>query len=245
MSVAELLAAVHTGLERDFHLDRRHYRLTGTWQEGALRLEGELPDIAAKRRALYHARRVPGVPGVVDELRVPPVAGREDGALRDDVYQWLASENAFMLCDITVFSKGQWGARRSVGAAREGLIRIAVTDRVVRLAGWVVSLSHRRVAEVLCWWTGGCAGVSVTGLEVRPEQRDSDDEMTDALRVVYDKDPMVHSSQIGIRTTAGVVMLGGLVSGREERRRAEFDAWCLGAQQVKNDLEVGPLVASL
>lgn len=47
---------------------------------------------------------------------------------------------------------------------------------------------------------------------MRPDQQDTDDEITDALRVVYDKDPMVHSGQIGIRTRDREVTLGGLVS---------------------------------
>lgn len=248
MIAPEILARVHAGLEHDFHLDPRRYRVTVACHDGAFWLEGELPDIAAKRRALYHASHAPCGRPVIDELCVPPTAVRPDGALRDDVYHWLAGERAFMFCDMAVLGKGHWDLRRDVGGAREGLIRIAVAGGVVRLGGWLVSLSHRRMAEVLCWWTGGCAAVSVAGLEVRPDQRDTDDEITDALRVVYDKDPMVHSGQIGIRTRDREVTLGGLVSGHEERHRAEFDAWYLGAQQVKNDLKVGilsPLVASL
>ena len=65
------------------------------------------------------------------------------------------------------------------------------------------------------------------------------DGLPDALRLVLETDPLVPADQIGIRAHDGVVTLEGLVIREEERRRAEFDAWCLfGVKNVINRIEV-------
>jgi osmotically-inducible protein OsmY len=76
---------------------------------------------------------------------------------------------------------------------------------------------------------------------VVPPEEDSDDEVTDALRLVLETDPLVPADQIGIRTRNHVVTLEGVVTTEEEKKRAELDAWYLFAvDRVINHIEVRP-----
>jgi osmotically-inducible protein OsmY len=109
---------------------------------------------------------------------------------------------------------------------------------VITLDGEVLSLSHKRLAGVLAWWTPGCRDV-VNGLEVMPPEEDSDDEVADALRLVLEKDPLVHADQIRASVSNWVVTLEGLVGDEEEKKMAELDAWYLFAvDKVINRIEV-------
>jgi len=82
---------------------------------------------------------------------------------------------------------------------------------------------------VLAWWTPGCRDV-VNALEVVPPEQDGDDEISDALLLVLEMDPLIlHSGRIRIQTQDGVVTLQGLVRSQAEKERAEQDAWCLFA----------------
>ena len=81
----------------------------------------------------------------------------------------------------------------------------------------------------------------VNGLEVVPPEEDSDDEVTDALRLVLETDPLIPADQIGIRTRNHVVTLEGVVTTEEEKKRAELDAWYLFAvDRVINHIQVRP-----
>jgi len=83
------------------------------------------------------------------------------------------------------------------------------------------------------------------GLGVEPAEEDSDDEITDAVRLVLEKDPFVDASQIRVGTRAAVVTLAGLVPTDSEREMAEFDAWYIFAvDRVTNKLEVRPFPPS-
>jgi len=121
-----------------------------------------------------------------------------------------------------------------------GVLLASVTDGVVTLDVWVISLSHKRMAGVLAWWVPGCRDV-VDALEVLPPEQDNDDEVSDALSLVLEMDPMIpHPDQIRVRTRNFVVTLEGLAGSEAEKNRAEQDAWCLFAvDRVINQLAVG------
>jgi osmotically-inducible protein OsmY len=109
---------------------------------------------------------------------------------------------------------------------------------VVTLAGTVESLTHRRLADVLAWWTPGTCGVRNL-IHVAPDEQDTDDEVSDALRIVLDKDPWLDAATITVSVKDRTVTLKGVVSGQEHRRMAEQDAWyILGVHGVSNRLQV-------
>ena len=102
----------------------------------------------------------------------------------------------------------------------------------------MISLSHKRLTGALAWWTPGCRDV-INGLEVVPPEEDSDGEVVDAVRLVLEKDPLVHAEQIRVSAQDYVVTLEGLVGTTDERKMAELDAWYVFAvNKVINRLEV-------
>ena len=109
---------------------------------------------------------------------------------------------------------------------------------MVTLDGRVPGLAHKRLAGVLAWWVPGVRDV-VNGLEVVPPEADDDGEITDAVRIVLEKDPLVDASRIGVSSHDAVVTLRGTVRSEVERRMAEWDAWCVfGVDVVTCEIEV-------
>jgi osmotically-inducible protein OsmY len=119
-----------------------------------------------------------------------------------------------------------------------GIIAVVVDGGVVTLDGQVPSLSHKRLAGVLAWWVPGSRDV-INGLGVEPTQEDNNDEITDAVRLVFEKDRFVPAEQIRVHTQGRVVTLEGVVPSDSIREMAEFDAWYVfGVNRVSNRLAV-------
>jgi osmotically-inducible protein OsmY len=79
----------------------------------------------------------------------------------------------------------------------------------------------------------------VNSLAVKPEYEDRDDEVTEALQLVLEADPMVDASQIGMKCRDRTVILEGAVPTEQQKSRAELDAWSLfGVERVINRLLV-------
>lgn len=236
----EVLKQVEAALVREVHFNRQTHHVEMELFDGALTLQGEVPDVACKKLALEAAAAVPGVRGIVDRLHVAPTERAGDGAVRDAACELLLRDVDFQNCTLRAWAKGRPETLREASEDSCGAIQVEVEDGVVTLTGQVISLSHKRVAGVLAWWARGCRDV-VNGLEVVPPEEDSDDEVTDALRLVLETDPLVPADQIGIRTRNHVVTLEGVVTTEEEKKRAELDAWYLFAvDRVINHIEVRP-----
>ena len=79
----------------------------------------------------------------------------------------------------------------------------------------------------------------INGLGMAPPEDDNDGEITDAVRVALEKDPMVNPDQIRVDTRDAVVTLRGQVRTQSERNPAEFDAWYVfGVDKVVNQIQV-------
>ncbi len=240
MQEKAIVKEVHGRLEREPRINLHRFPIRIDFVDGAVVLEGDVEDIAAKKLALELAAGVEGVRGVVDRLHVAPGQPRGDGAIRDSLVALLQSEPEFKNCTIRVRIKDRVQTLQEAGPDGAGDIEIAVDDGIVTLEGSVVSLSHKRVAGVLAWWTPGCRDV-INSLAVDPPEEDNDDEVADALRLVLEMDPLVDPDGIAVRVENYVVTLEGAVRSDAERRRAEFDAWALFAvDRVVNRLEVRP-----
>lgn len=201
-------------------------------------LEGETEHIAAKKLALELAASVPGVGRIVDRLKVAPAQRMSDAEIRDYIYRALIQEPAFYTCGVSARVKGENEILGEFVPGPGGHIHGDIEDGVVILNGQVPSLSHKRLAGVLAWWVPGSRDV-VNGLEEVPPQKDSDDEITDAVRMVLEKDPFVRADQIRVSTAHSVVTLEGVVSSEPAKQMAEFDAWYIfGVDKVVNKLEV-------
>ncbi|MBU1223887.1 MAG: BON domain-containing protein [Gammaproteobacteria bacterium] len=236
-----ILKSVRAALEREplINLHRWPIQLDLA-DDHALILEGEVGSVAAKKRALEIAGAAPDVRGLVDRLHVAPAERKGDGAILDVLESLLLDARELTNCTLRVVKKGQTVTlQEAAGEDASGDILVSVRDGVVTLDGWAISLSHKRMVGVLAWWVPGCRDV-VDALEVLPPEQDNDDEVSDALSLVLEMDPMIpHPEQIRVHTHNYVVTLDGLVATQTEKDRAEQDAWCLFAvDKVINQLAV-------
>jgi len=234
----EIIKEVRAAFEHEPRINLHRYPVHIAWSDGDLMLEGEMENIVAKKLALELAAAVPGVSGIVDRLRVAPAQLMGDGAIRDHVRDALLQEPAFETCRIRVWDKNQLATCREPSPAAAGVIEVAVEEGVVTLNGQVPSPSHKRLAGVLAWWVPGSRDV-INGLDVLPPEEDNDDEISDAVRLVLEKDPFVNADQIRVRTKNAIVTLEGLVATATERDMAECDVWYVfGVDRVINALAV-------
>jgi osmotically-inducible protein OsmY len=237
-----ILKSVRAMLEREPRIDLHRWPVRlGMTDDGVVVLEGDVGNVAAKKLALEIAGEIPEVRGVVDRLHVVPAEPRGDGAILDALTARLLEVRELKNCTLRVLKKGQTVTVQEIkDDDASGDMLVSVQDGVVTLDGWVISLSHKRMAGVLAWWVPGCRDV-VDALEVAPPEQDNDDEVSDALSLVLELDPMIpHPEQIRISTRNYVVTLDGLVGSQTEKERAEQDAWCLFAvDKVVNQIAVG------
>ncbi len=179
-------------------------------------MEGEVDNISLKKRALLLAMSTKGTSGVVDRLRVAPSTKMGDKEIKAHLADAITSEKTLAGLDINA----------------------EVDDGVVDLEGTVGSLSHKRLCGVFAWWVPGSRDV-INSLEVSPAEEDSDDEITDAVRIALDKDKLVEASTIKVATKDWMVTLAGTVASEPEKQIAENDAWYVwGVNEVDNRLIV-------
>jgi osmotically-inducible protein OsmY len=229
---------VHALLERERRINIHRYPVEIRHADGAVVLEGEVADVAAKKLALELAASVPGVDGIVDRLRVAAGERRGDGAIRDSLARMLLEQPEFRNCTLRAHASERSETLRTAHDNGVGEIEVSVSDGVIVLEGHVISQSHRRFAGVLAWWTPGRRDV-VNSLAVRPDYEDRDDEIAEVMRLVLEADPQVNADQIRADCERSTVILEGNVPTEEQKRRAELDAWALyGVSRVVNRLQV-------
>ncbi len=234
-----ILQAALKALKAGSRADIANPPLTAGWENGDLIIEGEVASVAAKKLALERVASIEGVVGIVDRLRVAPAQRMGDGEIRDGVRDALVAEPALASCGIDLKADGK-RVPVQVPSPIDGNITVTVSNGVVTLDGEVCGLGRKRLAGVLAWWVPGTRDV-VNGLGVMPDESDSDDEITDAVRLALEKDPFVNASQIRISTRGCVVTLQGLVPTAAEREMAESDAWYVfGVDKVVNLVDVRP-----
>lgn len=236
----EVVTQVRAALEHEPRVNLHRFPLViGQGPDGALVLEGDTQNIAAKKLALEVAASTLGVTGIVDRLRVVPARRMGDAEVCDHLRNRLVGELAFE--DYTIRA----GLGRCLETVREplsedgaGVIEVSVENGVVTLEGRVSSLSHKSLAGALAWWVPGSRDV-INGIEVVPAQDISDNEITAAVRQVLEKDPLLHAGAIGVITRNRVAVLEGCAVSPNEREMAEMDTWCVfGVDLVINRLEV-------
>jgi osmotically-inducible protein OsmY len=160
-----------------------------------------------------------------------------DGEISDHVRDTLLEEPSFDQCSIMTMDSGRWETWRQSTVTPGCSIDVTVDDGVVTLDGQLTSLSQKRLAGVLAWWVPGSRDV-VNGLEVSPVQEDSDAEITEAVKLVLEKDPLINASRIRVSARSATVTLEGLVANAAESEMAEMDGWYVfGVDCVINRLQ--------
>ena len=228
MPQKDLVATLLAALEKDADINLHESPIRVTYH-GSLRLEGEVANIVVKRKARRIAMQLSGLSEIEDHLLLRPGERRSGKALQDAALDALSQEPAFR--DIAV------RAGQSFDGAGQ-CICVSALDSVLRLDGHVGSLSHRRLAEVIAWWVPGSCDVH-NHLRVRPAEKDNDDEVTDAVLMVLEKDPMLHAETLTVHTRDREVTLSGAVHSDEQRRMAIYDCWYVpGVHEVHDRMQV-------
>ncbi|HET7674887.1 MAG TPA: BON domain-containing protein [Gammaproteobacteria bacterium] len=223
------IKAIKAALTHDTSVNLRISPIAVRAEGGMIRLEGEVENIAVKRNALRIARQAVASAAVLDNLYVRTNRPRGDDELKLAVLETLKREPAFAELH---FASGE-------AAPPAGIAASAAAGRVT-LTGTVPSLSHRRLAEVLAWWTPGTRDVH-NRLHVQPAEHDHDGEITDAIRLVLDKEPALDDEEVHVETEHGAVTLRGRVGSDTLRAIAAADCWYVpGVHSVDNRLEVRP-----
>lgn len=235
---SSLLREIRAAFTQEPRINKNKTSIALSCHNGTLMITGEVETIAAKKLALTHARIVYGIYNTIDRLQVTPATLAGDGAIRDALCRYLLREPALLGLDIGLHSKGQHTILRQSSSELPGRIIVEVTEGTVILTGEVTSLSHKRLCGVFAWWTPGCSNV-INLLDINPLEYDNDDEIADALGLVFEIDPLIHSDQLRINVRDSIVTLRGLLGSVEERRMAESDAWYVyGVTDVINHIAV-------
>ncbi len=228
---------IEAALERDIRINTHVSRISVTVENAQIILAGEVPDIASKRAAIDAAiRALDGSRTVTDRLRVRTDNPRQDLDLKQHAARALLNEPVFNEYTLRARAVEQTETLRD-RRTEDKVILIGVQDGSITLSGVVESLTHGRLAEVLMWWTEGCQYVD-NQLQVQPPEQDNDYEITDAIRTVLEKDPLVHAGQLSVGTAGGVVVLHGSIATREEKQVAIKDVWSVpGVSDVVDRIE--------
>jgi len=229
---------VRARLEKDSRINLHRYPITITVENEDLLLEGKVQDIAAKKLSFVHAAETCGNRRIVDRLRVAPAEEMGDAEIRDHVSRVLLEEPTLERCLVRGARESLEETERQDVLEAEGIILIEVADGVVTLNGRVPSLTHKRLTGVLAWWVPGTRDV-VNGLEEVPPQEDNDDELTDAVRLVLEKDPFINATKLRVSAQNAIITLDGMVPTEAMKQIAERDTWyVLGVRDVVNRVEV-------
>ncbi len=232
MTKDKTVTAILAAMEREDGINLHEYPIKITHSD-TLKLEGEVESIEAKRKALLLASRAVNGASIEDCLRLTPGERRVGTALLNAVLSALMQEPAF--AEIEIIGKEQVPPLNG-----RGRIGVSVEGCVVTLNGQLGSLSHRRLAEVITWWVPGCCDVK-NCLTVSPAEDETDDEISDAIRLVFDKEPSLNADEISISTRNSEVTLRGVVHSSEQRRIACYDCWYVpGVNAVHNELQIRP-----
>lgn len=235
---SDIITRIHAALEKETRINLHRFPISVSFDHDDLVLAGEAEHIAAKKIILEMAANLAPAAGIVDRVRVVPAESMSDREIRDHVIKMLIEEPALEHCLIHSRLPGSLDSRRTAIPEPIGTIVVLVNDGVVTLNGEVPSLSHKRLAGVLAWWVPGCRDV-VNGLEEVPPEEDNDDELTDAVRLVLEKDPFVNAAKIGVTSKDWIVTLDGMVPNDSMKQMAERDVWyILGVKQVVNHIQV-------
>jgi osmotically-inducible protein OsmY len=233
----DLLLSIRDELRTDTTIGFDEASTVLALSDGALLIDGEVADVAEKRRTLRKTAGLVAPRPIIDRLHVRPATPMEDGTIGDLVRNALLEEPALANCRLRVWAKGRPELVRDPPWAA-GAIDVRVKSGVVTLDGDVPGLAQKRLAGALAWWVPGSRDV-VNGLGVDPPEEDSDGEITDAVRLVLERDPFVNPDQIRVMTRNAAVTLDGLVPTKSERDIAEHDAWYVfGVENVVNRIVV-------
>lgn len=233
----QIVKDLRAALERDVRVNMHEYPIEVHEVRGRLVLSGTAENIIAKRVAANYAQQFAVDQMAVDDQIRVATSKVEDRALRDSLAKQLAGERDFSSTTLLVDAQGDGVMVHDAGRGSDW-IEALINDARVTLTGRVSSLAHKRIAELITWWTSGVAAVD-NEIKVSPAEEDNDTELTEAIHIAFEKDPLVHADQLHPDIAEGVVILSGSVASDEERQVALADTWYIpGVVEVVDKIEL-------
>jgi len=238
---SDLLTRIRYQLGAEQRIGAGHDPITVDIDGDTVTLRGEVSSLAAKKLAIKRTEAVADGCTVIDELLVRPAKDMTDDEIRDAVARALLQETSLSECRLQQMARSELEMLRDPpippAEGNGGEILLQVGDGVVSLSGRLSSHEHRRLAGVLAWWVPGTRDVRNT-IEIDPAERDTDAQLTDAVRLALDKDPFVTAEQVKVFSEHGIVRLQGHLASETEREMAEADVWFVeGVDDVVNQIE--------
>ncbi|MBO9540917.1 BON domain-containing protein [bacterium] len=185
-------------------------------QGGTVLLEGLVESLGEKMTCERLIQEVRGVQEVINHLKLRPIPVRTDDQILAHVRNGL-EEDPYI---------------------DEKKLSIHVENGVVTLTGSQDALAKKRLAGLIAWWVAGVADVR-NQIAVEPHEDDSDDEITNAVRVAFDKDKLIDSLRFQVTTRGGVVYLSGVARSSAERQAAVDDVWAVwGVRDVHTEVAI-------
>lgn len=214
----------------------RELTLRLSWvQPGVLTMNGSVPRLADKKRALGRVMALPGLTSIIDDVTVIPERILDDGTIREDLRDALLEDELFHHCTLSELQPD--GSVLQLGAPAHGLgeLLYGVHEGIVSVSGSVTHILLKRLIHVVVWWVPGVRSV-VDSVEA-PD--DDGEGLVVAVRLAHLRDPFLANDKIHVTADGGVVILTGQAATAEESLLAEDDAWAVwDTADVVNRLEV-------
>jgi osmotically-inducible protein OsmY len=185
-------------------------RVDVSCSDGIITLTGTTNNILAKERAARLAETVKGVRAVVNRIEVAPSAKRTAAAIRSDVEAALLSDPATDSYEIKT--------------------RIDSNGHVT-LSGTVESWQEKQLTEKVAKGVRGVTGIT-NNVKVDYRSDRSDYEIKPEIEKALEWNTLVNHALIDVEVEDGKVTLTGTVGSAAEKRRARWEAWVAGVEEV-------------
>lgn len=211
--------------------DRLHLIPRETEPACQWRVVGEVPSIAARRKATPLAREALATAEVEDDVSLEPAIRESDEALAAEVRDTLRTEP--LLTEVRVIESGDHPP-----ALTQPWIGVIASDGIIHLGGWVPDLSYAALAEGVAWETGACRDVRNL-ISYQPQHQTPDQGIAEAATTLVREHPRLGDQPIHIDVRLGDATLSGAVSDDKKARLAESLCWFAPhVRSVSNQLEI-------
>ena len=211
--------------------DRLHLIPKETDPAQQWRVVGEVPSIAARRKAARLAREALATAEVEDDVSLEPAIRESDEALAAELRGTLRAEPS--LNEVRVIESGD---RPPV--LEQPWIGVIASAGIIHLGGWVPELSLAALAEGVAWETGACRDVRNL-ISYQPLTEDPDEAVAEAATTLMREHPRLADQPILVEVSLGEAVLSGTVSDDKKRQLAESLCWFAPhIRAVDNQLEI-------
>lgn len=232
---SEQIAAVRAAWQADPDIgdlaDRLHITPNDTGASGSWLVIGDVPTIAARRKAPRLARGVLATGEVEDRVFLEPAICESDEALAREVRTTLRSEPQLEAIRVL-----ECGSRPPTH--KQPWIGVIVHSGIIHLGGWVPEFSIAALAEGVAWET--CATRDVLNLiRYRPPEENRDEAIAAATTTLMREHPRLGDQPIHVEVRNCRATLSGCVSDDAKLRLAESLCWFAPQViEIDNQLEI-------